>query len=147
MICCAWAIYLLAWFLPVHKLGDIFGGLPGWVALRVALLPVWPCDGTEVDPRDWGFLWVASGATNLVMFGSVWAVDRGSRRTLLVMGWAAAAAVIINAQWIFSVFHQGIGGTDLRIGYYLWWLSFLPLAVGIFVLVKQESGGRIGEPE
>jgi hypothetical protein len=45
-----------------------------------------------------------------------------------VSSWIAACAFIVNAHWL------RIDPFALRIGYFLWWVSFLLLAIGLFHL-------------
>ncbi|MGO9841442.1 MAG: hypothetical protein ACLPZF_09640, partial [Candidatus Acidiferrales bacterium] len=56
--------------------------------------------------------------------------------------WAAAAAFIFNAHWIVIF---GSERSELTTGYFLWWCSFLLLAIGLFGLAggnKTEAGER-----
>ena len=123
----AWLAYAIAWVVPVHKDGDrLPNGLPGWQALRVAMNPVWPYEGDRSEFTYWGLLPVASGLTNLVMVASLLMPSRRTRRQGLILAWASIVAVLLNAQWVLDK-----DWTDLRVGYYLWWGSFLALGVGL----------------
>ena len=71
-------------------------------------------------------------ATLLFILGSVWVVWLGSRAVRRVSAWVAASAFVINAHWCVFVF-LGADPKDLKIGYFLWWFSFLLLAIGLFM--------------
>jgi hypothetical protein len=126
----AWLIYFIAWFVPVHQYGVVRfpGGLPGWEAFRMAFNPIWPYG------RGWANHWFgavltsSSALTNLIILASIPVVLRSSGRMRTRLAWVALGAGVINAQW--WILNQG--RADLRIGYYLWWASFIVLAAGIF---------------
>ena len=103
-------IFAVSWTLHVIRGGvTLPKGLPGWEAFRVAFSPVWPYADVRVDTWYWA------------------APDR--RRASVK--WIAVVAFIINSQWL--VFGDG-DWRGLRIGYYLWWISFLLLAASYTVL-------------
>ena len=136
----AWVIYLVAWTLPVHAESvRIPEGLPGWEAFRFAAGPVWPKGGAPAEsflPWYEAVLAVLSACTNFVMLASPWAVTSRPvvvRRFHRVM----LAAFIVNAHW--CVFAAGELFRELRIGYYLWWWSFLAVAIGLQRLVRHAS--------
>lgn len=133
LIWAAWLIHAAAWFLPVTREGTNFpDGLPGWQAFRVALGAVWPY--RDVEFEHWYhavFATMSAAATLLFILGSVWVVWFGSRIVRRISAWIAASAFVINAHWCVFVF-LGPDPKDLRIGYFLWWLSFLLLAWGLF---------------
>ena len=118
-----WFVFTLAWALPVHQDGTrLPKGLPGWEAFRVAAAAVWPYEGVEYETWWGGALSSLSAATNLVMLVSI-VVRSYGRQVHRGIGAAAAAAFLVNAQWLFLTTEW----TELRAGYYLWWLSFLAL--------------------
>ena len=135
MISSAWALHAAAWFLPVVKGGVTFPhGLPGWQAFRVAASLVWPYEGLGIDEWYFAVLSTISAATTvLFIFGSVWAVLRGSRTLCRSSAWIATAACVVNAHWYVSFASDR---ADLRIGYYFWWLSFVIMALGLFDLSR-----------
>ena len=47
---------------------------------------------------------------------------------------------VVNAHWY--VLYGGSARQDLRIGFFLWWLSFLLVALGLFDLSRHEEGKR-----
>jgi hypothetical protein len=133
LISCAWLLHAAAWLLPVDKDGvKLPKGLPGWEAFRYASSAMWwPIEG-KFD-RYYAVLATGSAMTTLLfIFGSPWVVLRGSRSLWRVSTWAAATAIIVNAHWYVL---YGSSRSNLRIGYFLWWLSFVVLATGLFDLV------------
>ena len=136
LIAVAWLMYLLAWTIPVYQYGVVLPkALPGWKALGVSFSPLLDyLLGKRIEASlKPALLWAISGATNLSMIGSVWAVKARGRRVLNVLFWMSVGAAIINAHWYVW------GGSELRIGYFLWWLSFLVLAGGIHIVLKAEG--------
>jgi hypothetical protein len=138
VIAFAWATHALSWFLPVVKLGGIGGELNrdsvrGWVAFRAALSPILPYQDFHTDAWYYSVLSVASAATTfLFVVGSPLVVWRGSRSVRRACAWVAITAFIVNSHWY--VLASDSGRKDLSIGYFLWWLSFILLAVGLFWL-------------
>jgi hypothetical protein len=135
LIASAWLIHAAAWFLPVIKGGvTLPDGLPGWEAFRIASCALWPCRGTTFDTWYGAALSSASSITTILfVLASPWVVLCGLRSLRRASAWAAATAFIVNAHW-YVLF--GSGRSDLRMGYYLWWLSFLVLAIGLFDLSR-----------
>ena len=133
----AWLVYTAAWFLPVVKEGvTLPDGLPGWQAFRVAASAVWPLPDVTIDKWYKAALFTVSAITTLLFFpGSVWAVSRGSRSLRRASAWVATSAFVVNAHWY--VLYGGSARLDLRIGYFLWWLSFLLVALGLFDLSRR----------
>jgi len=155
LLLAAWLLQAIAWFLPVVKGEVVFPhGLPGWQAFRVAACAVWPYDDITIDKWYYAVLSTISAATTpLFVFGSPWVVSRGSSALRRASAWIAASAFILNAYWFVSF---GADRKDLRTGYFLWWFSFVLLALGLFDLstpkklindsqriVSHETGGRI----
>jgi hypothetical protein len=141
LIASAWLVQAAAWFLPVVKEGVVLPqGLPGWQAFRVAACAVWPYEGISIDGWYNVVLSTMSAATTLLfVLGSVFVVSLGSRAVRRASAWMAASAFTINAHWFFRF---GSDRLDLKIGYFLWWLSFLLLAAGLFQLARRaEHGG------
>jgi len=126
----AWLVHAVAWLVQVHKHGDrLPEGLPGWQAFRIAMSPLWPYyeGGGSWDPWYGALLAVTSGMTNIVMVASVPIGFWGTPRQRMVLAWLSLVAVVVNAQWVIDK-----DWTELRAGYYLWWMSFLVIAVGFF---------------
>jgi hypothetical protein len=135
----AWLINAIAWFIPVHKYGvRLPKGVPGWEAFRLAVSPIWPYDGSgSWDPWYGAALVVASGLTNLLMVGSLLIFFQRARPRILliVFAWTTIGAAMVNAQWVFDK-----DWTDLRLGYYLWWASFMLLSVGALRMARAQQG-------
>lgn len=132
----AWAMYVAAWFVPVHASGvHLPRGLPGWEAFRIAASPIWPYRDTSIDSQ-WIPLSVLSATTNLVMLGSLVPVLRRARTRLRLWIRAAVLSFAVDSFWlVWNPEHAG----ELRPGYYLWWVSFLALAFGLRGLRRLRS--------
>ena len=143
----AWLVYTAAWFLPVVKEGVTWpDSLPGWQAFRVAASPVWPLADVTIDAWYKTVLFTISAVTTLLFIpGSVWTVWSGSRALRQVSPWVATFAFVVNAHWY--VLYGSSARSDLRIGYFVWWLSFLLLALGLFGLSRGEAGERHSSKE
>jgi hypothetical protein len=143
LIWAAWLTQAVAWFVPVIGEGtSLPQGLPGWQAFRVAFSAVWPYRDAQFETWYNAVLSTISAITTpLFIFGSVWVVWFGSRRVRRVSAWIAAAAFVINAQWYLFVYF-GPNPKDLKIGYFLWWVSFLLLAWGLFALSSSKVEER-----
>jgi len=129
---CAWAMHAISWFVPVVK-----PDYPGYIAFRLALLPIWPSAGIHADYP----VLALAGALTTILFiiGSPWAVWRGSRSMRKASAWVAIAAFVFKGHWYFFYFSERKG---LSVGYFLWWFSFILLAVGLFGL---SSNGEISQ--
>jgi hypothetical protein len=134
LIWVAWLFHAAAWFLPVHKDGVTFPhGLPGWEAFSVAALAA----HNGLNAPNWWFAvlsTMSAATTPLFIIGSIWVVARGSSALRRTSAWIAASAFLLNAQWCIYPMRK-----DLRIGYFLWWFSFLLLAIGLFDLSKRRE--------
>jgi len=133
----AWLVHAIAWFVPVIKDGvTLPDGLPGLQAFWFALCAVGEHNGAAFS-GEWYFALLCTMSaitTPLFIFGSVWVVWRGSSALRRASAWIAASAFILNAHWYIFV-----GDRKLRIGYFLWWFSFLLLAIGLFDLSKTKE--------
>ena len=133
-------VFATAWFLPVVKEGvTLPQGLPGWQAFRVAASAVWPLQDVTIDKWYKAVLFSISAVTTLLFIpGSVSAVWSGSRSLRRASAWIATSAFVVNAHWY--VLYGGSARQDLRIGYFLWGLSFALVALGMFDLSRREVG-------
>jgi hypothetical protein len=96
-----------------------------------------PYENNEFDAWYYAVLATISAVTTpLFIFGSVWVVLRGTRALRRISAWVATFAFIFNVHW-YVLF--GSIRKDLRIGYFLWWLSFLLVALGLFALSRQTT--------
>jgi len=143
MIAGAWLFHATAWFVPVVRGGVVLpDGLPGLEAFLVAASALVP-DGETHFTSWYAAVLSAISAITTVLFivASPLVVWRGPRWLRRASAWTAAAAFILNLQW-FMLF--GSDRWDLRLGYYIWWLSFGLLALGLFDLTR---GRRVDESE
>lgn len=133
LIAVAYLVHATAWFLPVEKHGVTLPvGVPGWQAFRIAACMVWPYEGSRIDGWYNVVLSTTSAATTVLFVLGLGLVIRvRSRRLSRVSAGIAACAFIVNAHWVLRF---GSDRFDLRIGYFLWWASFLLLAIGLFRL-------------
>jgi hypothetical protein len=138
LISLAWLLHAVAWFLPVVKdMATFPRWLPGWGAFRYAASAVWPVDDSKFGTWYYAVLATVSSVTTLLfIFGSPWAVLRGSLSLWRATAWAAATALVVNAHWYVL---SGSDRSDLRIGYVLWWFSFPLLAIGLFDLAERHQ--------
>jgi hypothetical protein len=144
LVLAAWVLQLAAWFLPVVAPQDLRATILGWKAFRLAACGVWPCEGIEFQEMIYAVLSTISVITTLFfIICSPWVVLWGSRTVQKSSAWFAAAAFVINAHWIVIFGDQR---SLLMIGYFLWWLSFLLLAIGLFRLPGMKAKKVSGQP-
>lgn len=124
----AWLLYAASWFFQVVKDGTTLshGTLPGWEAFHTALL----LDGFE-GSRIEGIIWVLSALTNFLMIASPIILLSRLDKLKRLLPWLLVLATILNTQWLIL---SGMKLAEFRAGYYLWWASFLLLAVASFYL-------------
>jgi hypothetical protein len=136
LVCVAGLVFVVAWFLPVITQGvTLPQGLPGWQAFRIATCAVWSCADISIDKWYKTVLFTVSAVTTLLFLpGSFWAAWGGSKRVCLTFAWFAVLAFVLNVHWFILA---GSNRADLRIGYYLWWISFLLMALGLFDLSRR----------
>ena len=129
LLAAAFLVHAVAWLLPVEKDGvTLPDGLPG---LQAFLFAAGAWHEWRTDPSFFVVLSVMSAATTvLFVLGAGWVVAVGSRRLRRVSAWIAACAFAVNAHWVIDFRPV----SNLKVGYFLWWASFLLLAVGLFLL-------------
>lgn len=135
MLAVGFLLFAISWFLPVHEHGTTQPQkLPGWEAFQVALAPNW---GTQ--PVQWyaATLSVASALTNLLPVVSLVVWLRHSPILIRLTGWACLISLGLNAQWFLN------NESELRLGYYLWWLSFGVLGLGCLLPAKKLAAPNI----
>jgi hypothetical protein len=131
LILAAWALHVAAWFLPTLKAQDVRPAIPGWEATRLAACAIWPCGDIQFQTVHHAVLATMSVVTTLLfVLCSPWVVLRGSQSLRRWSAWVAAAAFVFNMHWIVIF---GPQRSQLAVGYFVWLLSFLLLAVGLFV--------------
>jgi hypothetical protein len=146
LISVAWLLNGVAWFLPVVRGvggGEIGPPITGVGAFGMAASAIWP--GQFVGTGYEAVLASLSVLTTLFFIvGSPWAVLRGTRSLRRVSAWVAAAAFLFNAHWYIRLRPDG-WISDLGIGYFLWWMSFAVLAVGLFDLDRRNNGALFAQ--
>lgn len=133
----AWLCYLVAWFVPVIKDGvTLPTGIPGWQAFYVALNAFMPSGQLAFNHWWIQFLVGTSAVSNALFLVALVGLFLKKRSFLIVMGCLSLVSYAINSHW-FIMF--GRERSDLRIGYYLWWVSFILLGFALFDFAKSES--------
>jgi len=136
-----WAMFALAWLLPVHRYGITLTDfnlegllLPGLEALWVALT------------NGGGPLGVLSGLTNLAMAATFWRMQDAGRNRVTALAAMLLGSVVLDLWWLVEVDHVG----DLLAGYYAWTASFgvsgAGLALRARALPESESRDLIVAP-
>ena len=118
-------IYVLAWLVPVMEDGTTLtrGGVPGWEALRLALLPVIPYGGITGDRSPLSLVGVISALTNVLFIASFTLLALHPRKPHRRLFWGLVAG-LDNTFWFLISDERG----SLLVGYYLWLGSFVALA-------------------
>jgi hypothetical protein len=127
-----------AWFLPVVTSigGGSVGPITGVEAFVFAARMAWP-DSTGYD-YDKVLAALSAFTTLCFIVVSPWVVLRGTQSLRRISAWVASAAFLFNAHWYIRLTPTGwISG--LGIGYFLWWLSFAVLAIGLFDLAGRND--------
>jgi hypothetical protein len=128
-----WVLFVVSFFLPAHVASfTLFnidlgrGVLPGVEAFFLAL-------GGEA-----GVVGLMSALTNAVMLATPFWWSR--RRSNFLWGLTAAvlAAAIMNGWWLFYIDPMA----ELRIGYYLWWASFMFVGSGLAMRARLVTRAR-----
>jgi len=143
LISVAWLLNGAAWFLPVVTAvggGEIGPPITGVGAFAMAASSVWPSQflGTGYE----AVLSTLSVLTTLFFIvGSPWAALRGTRSLRRMSAWVAAAAFLFNAHWYIRL-RPDRWISNLGVGYFLWWLSFAVLAIGLFDLAGRNNAAE-----
>lgn len=132
--------FAVAWFVPVIKDGvPLSGGhVPGWDALVFSLSPLW--DRHVARNVIVAAVMVLSGSTNALYLGVMMRYLRSSAVTPPAVRWSLVCAAVLNSCWLMIFGLQ----RELRVGYYLWWASFVLLAWGAFVRHGPTRAGSAG---
>ena len=138
LILAAWIAQLAAWLLPTMNLLDV--PVSGWQTFLVTFGVFWPSKdvvyGAWYDPLLMG---LSAITTLFFVVGSPLVVLLGSHSIRRISAWVASAAFVVNTHWyIFGEVKSAV--SELRIGYFVWWLSFAVLAVGLFSLNGRNDG-------
>ena len=116
------ACFVAAWFLPVAA------EVPGWMAFRYALAPLWPYGSPGAGSVEDAVPQVLSALTNLVFVVMLAQLVLGkvSRPALWLR--VAIACFVLDLYWLVQMFRDG-SGRPLLIGYYAWLMAFALLIV------------------
>jgi hypothetical protein len=143
LISVAWLLNIAAWFLPAvtglggGKIGPSISGVEDFLMAASAGLPGdFPGTGYE---RVLAILSVLT--TLFFIVGSPWVVLRKTHSLRRVSAWVAAVAFLFNAHWYIR-FRPDAWISDLGVGYFLWWLSFAVLAIGLFDLAGRKNAAE-----
>ena len=137
-------LFSAAWFLPVHRHGcTLPEGFPGGQAFMTALSLLW--ERGESFTLYNAVLSAVSAATNVIVVIVLFAWFSRSNCLIRLSGWGCLFSLPLNAQWFLSDSHR----PDLRIGYFVWWLSFGVLGLAIWCRLRNARGSpetRIAPP-
>lgn len=125
----AGVMYAASWCVPVATTsGELMGGdVWGWQAFLFTLMN--PALGNTIDAGWLTRAWmVASALSNALVLVAIGLALRRSALSSRRLGWAFAAATLINAVWIAIPEAR----SELRLGYYLWFAAFALGAIGAF---------------
>lgn len=144
LISIAWLLNGAAWFLPVVT--GIFGGeigppITGVQAFAIAAGAALPSQFQD-SVYDAVLSILSVSTTLFFIVGSPWVVLRGTHSLRRVSAWVAAAAFLFNAHWYIRLRPDG-WISNLGVGYFLWWLSFAVLAIGLFDLAGRNSAAQL----
>jgi hypothetical protein len=145
LILLAWLLNGAAWFLPAVTSvgGGAISPITGVWAFLIAARTAWPDSAGYY--RDALLAALSVFTTVFFIVVSPWAVLRGTRSFRRISAWVAAAAFLFNTHWYIRLTPNGwISG--LGIGYFLWWLSFAVLAIGLFDLAGQNNAAESAPP-
>ena len=125
---------VLGWVLPA------IDKYRGWEAFRVALSPLWPYEQFHIPGTNVVILSVASALTNALFWVIVFMVLRAPslRRARLCL-WLAAGATLLDLHWQTTLRENA---ADLRVGYFVWVVSFALLALAAYFEVVRLRGAR-----
>lgn len=142
LIYAGWALFAVSFVLPAYSRGPSGGG--GLFSFGVT--SGWDAFGSALIWGDW--LGRFSALTNLIMLGSLLILRTSRRKRGRWLRWLVGGAGLLNlAYWPIWVVVDGDPLSDLLPGYWLWVASFLCVAAGIWMLVKERTSvGLAPEP-
>ena len=123
-----WAIFITSFFLPAYT--GLMEPAPGWGAAYVSLVSI-KIDFEYPDPEK--IYWFSFTPCNILMLLSPFIVFRAKKKKYL--HWyliSMVAATLLVSSWGVRSIRQ-IGGGEVLIGYYLWFLSFLLVTISLFI--------------
>jgi hypothetical protein len=116
----AWSLFAVSFLLPC-------GAFWGWQCAAVSATAVtWP----EFRRGDWFAIWLASlTLANVLMLASPWVLFCFSKRPAIMrtFRYASVAALLLVWSWVVPFCYSG--NVDLKVGCYVWAVSFLLLAI------------------
>lgn len=142
LISAAWLLNGAAWFLPAVTSvgGGAISPITGVWAFLFAARTAWPDSAGYYHDALLAALSVFTTVFFIIV--SPWAVFRGTRSLRRISAWVAAAAFLFNTHWYIRLTPNGWWISGLGIGYFLWWLSFAVLAIGLFDLAGQNNAAE-----
>jgi hypothetical protein len=134
----AWSMQTLAWFVRVHHEGVVLpSGLPGWEAWWLSTSTVLHPMASDAPPwYDIILCGVSSLSTVLFLLASPAVFFSKKSSFLRKCAWTALASWFLNSHWVFTLTSAL---SELRIGYYLWWLSFGVLSAALFAQANEHT--------
>jgi hypothetical protein len=116
------ACFVAAWFLPVAA------EVPGWMAFRYALAPLWPYGSPDAGSVEDAAPQVLSALTNLVFVVMLAQLVLGKVGRPALWFRVAIACFVLDLYWLVQMWRGG-SGRHLLIGYYAWLMAFALLIV------------------
>jgi hypothetical protein len=131
LLACAAVCFLASWFLPVMQ------DVPGWMAFRYALAPLWPYGPSGSTETEDAIPQVASALTNVGFVIMFVLALRGKVRRPSLLFRVAILCFVMNLYWFVELLRDG-SLKDLLIGYYVWLAAF---ALMIFIAWRLNRAG------
>jgi hypothetical protein len=127
-----WATYVASWFLPLWD-AALPENLPGWEAFKFAfgVLQRRRIRANYVTSFETSMS-LLGGMSNFLMLGSIVFLFTRDSGVALAYAGAAALAFGINAWWLTyasETDRELVDWKNWQPGYFLWWFSFLLLAM------------------
>jgi hypothetical protein len=111
------ACFLAGWFLPAVP------EVPGWMAFRYALSPLWPYGQPSTQGAEELVPQVASALTNVAFVIMFAMVIYGKVRRPGLFFRVTIICFVVNLYWLVQFARDG-SLQDLRAGYYVWLAAF-----------------------
>ena len=133
LIYAGWVLFAVSFVLPAYHEADGFlsGQMSGWHAFGNALI-------------FGDLLGQLSAVTNLIMLGSLLILRTSWRGRGRWLPWLVGGAGVLNlAYWPIWLATEGDNVSSLLPGYWVWAASFLCVAAGMWMLVKELASIRV----
>ena len=133
LIYAGWILFAVSFVLPAYHEADGFlgGTMSGWDAFGHALF-------------FGDLLGKLSAVTNLIMLGSLLILRTSRRGRGRRLRWLVGGAGVLNlAYWPIWLVSEGDPVSSLLPGYWVWAASFLCVAAGMWMLVKELASIRV----